>query len=211
MENEIEGVLGHCAVMAADLDWDWLHLLSADDFSSHAFADMEEDEEAADAIRIDIHPESFSASPSDQQKEEEQEEEETHRFSGVGSCHWNYSHDGNDSSANPIPRRYLKSYREETMASCTSRNLVSERKRRGKLNQSLYALRAAVPIISKMDKASTVRDAIKYIQELQGKVQHMENQLRGKKTGLRASASRFKTCKTGFDHDSLTGFLVHVS
>ncbi|KAJ4728102.1 transcription factor bHLH13 [Melia azedarach] len=53
-------------------------------------------------------------------------------------------------------------------------HVEAERQRREKLNQRFYALRAVVPNISKMDKASLLGDAIAYINELQGKLKVME-------------------------------------
>ncbi|KAG2292004.1 hypothetical protein Bca52824_038673 [Brassica carinata] len=45
-------------------------------------------------------------------------------------------------------------------------NVVSERNRRQKLNQRILALRSVVPKISKLDKASVIKDSIDYMQEL---------------------------------------------
>ncbi|KAG5251688.1 transcription factor bHLH [Salix suchowensis] len=58
-------------------------------------------------------------------------------------------------------------------------HVEAERQRREKLNQRFYALRAVVPNISKMDKASLLGDAISYINELQAKLKKMEAE-RGK-------------------------------
>ncbi|OWM68641.1 transcription factor MTB1 [Punica granatum] len=53
-------------------------------------------------------------------------------------------------------------------------HVEAERQRREKLNQRFYALRAVVPNISKMDKASLLGDAIAYINELQARLRTME-------------------------------------
>ncbi|CAL0318045.1 unnamed protein product [Lupinus luteus] len=68
-------------------------------------------------------------------------------------------------------------------------HVEAERQRREKLNQRFYALRAVVPNISKMDKASLLGDAIAYINELQAKLKIMESQRGGDRFG---STSRDK-------------------
>ncbi|MBA0584254.1 hypothetical protein Gorai_015076 [Gossypium raimondii] len=79
---------------------------------------------------------------------------------------------------------------EEAMLSFTS-----ERQRREKLNQKFYALRAVVPNVSKMDKASLLGDAISYINELKSKLQsadsekeEMQSQLEALKKNLSSKA-----------------------
>ncbi|XP_006657813.1 transcription factor UDT1 [Oryza brachyantha] len=58
-----------------------------------------------------------------------------------------------------------------------SKNLVAERKRRGRLNGNIFALRAVVPKITKMSKEATLSDAIEHIKNLQNEVLELQRQL----------------------------------
>ncbi|MED6193518.1 hypothetical protein PIB30_020320 [Stylosanthes scabra] len=69
-------------------------------------------------------------------------------------------------------------------AATTTRNptqaqdhVIAERKRREKLSQRFIALSAIVPGLKKMDKASVLGDAIKYLKQLQEKVKTLEEQV----------------------------------
>ncbi|KAK8983779.1 hypothetical protein V6N11_009564 [Hibiscus sabdariffa] len=55
-------------------------------------------------------------------------------------------------------------------------HVEAERQRREKLNQKFYGLRAVVPNVSKMDKASLLGDAVSYINELRTKLQNADSE-----------------------------------
>ncbi|KAK7292857.1 hypothetical protein RJT34_15711 [Clitoria ternatea] len=55
-------------------------------------------------------------------------------------------------------------------------HVEAERQRREKLNHRFYALRAVVPNVSRMDKASLLSDAVAYINELKAKIEELEPQ-----------------------------------
>ncbi|KAL9452670.1 hypothetical protein AB3S75_008458 [Citrus x aurantiifolia] len=58
-----------------------------------------------------------------------------------------------------------------------SKNLTAERRRREKLSNRLLTLRSLVPIITNMNKATIVEDAITYIEKLQLTVKVLSDQL----------------------------------
>ncbi|KAL6637078.1 hypothetical protein ACP70R_024650 [Stipagrostis hirtigluma subsp. patula] len=59
-----------------------------------------------------------------------------------------------------------------------NKNIIMERDRRRKLNEKLYALRSVVPNITKMDKASIIKDAIEYIEKLQAEERQVLQEVR---------------------------------
>ncbi|KAJ4746685.1 basic helix-loop-helix (bHLH) DNA-binding superfamily protein [Rhynchospora pubera] len=63
-------------------------------------------------------------------------------------------------------------------------HVMSERRRREKLNEKFVALRSIVPSISKVDKASILGDTIEYVKELERRVEELES------------------CQELFDHES---------
>lgn len=56
-------------------------------------------------------------------------------------------------------------------------HVEAERQRREKLNHRFYALRAVVPNVSRMDKASLLSDAVDYINELKSKIEELESHI----------------------------------
>ncbi|XP_030528333.1 transcription factor bHLH18 [Rhodamnia argentea] len=59
-------------------------------------------------------------------------------------------------------------------------HILAERRRREKLSQRFIALSAIVPGLKKMDKASVLGDAIKYLKQLQERVKSLEEQSKKK-------------------------------
>ncbi|KAL6900663.1 hypothetical protein ACP4OV_005339 [Aristida adscensionis] len=88
---------------------------------------------------------------------------------------------GDDLSGNPPPapaakRRGRKPGPQADGAAVS--HVEAERQRRDKLNRRFCELRAAVPTVSRMDKASLLADATSYIAELRGRVQRLEAEAR---------------------------------
>ncbi|KAL6204884.1 hypothetical protein ACLB2K_022151 [Fragaria x ananassa] len=68
-----------------------------------------------------------------------------------------------------------------------SRTLVSERRRRGRMKDKLYAFRSLVPNITKMDKASIIGDAVMYVQDLQKQAKKLKGEISGLQASLEGS------------------------
>ncbi|CAD5196922.1 unnamed protein product [Musa acuminata subsp. malaccensis] len=54
-------------------------------------------------------------------------------------------------------------------------HVLSERKRREKLNEKFLVLRSLIPSVSKVDKASVLDDTIEYLKDLERRVQELES------------------------------------
>ncbi|GAA0157881.1 hypothetical protein LIER_15046 [Lithospermum erythrorhizon] len=86
-------------------------------------------------------------------------------------------------------------------------HVESERQRREKLNQRFYALRAVVPNISKMDKASLLEDAVACITDLQMKINILEAE---KQERLGSKHTTYTAPEIEF-HERPEGAVVRVS
>ncbi|CAN1157073.1 Transcription factor bHLH14 [Linum perenne] len=85
----------------------------------------------------------------------------------------------NKTTSNRVPK---KRGRKPGMSRGAPLNHVeAERQRREKLNHRFYALRAVVPNVSRMDKASLLSDAVSYIKELRSKIDDLESLGSGRK------------------------------
>ncbi|XP_055822419.1 transcription factor bHLH35-like isoform X2 [Solanum dulcamara] len=97
----------------------------------------------------------------------------------------------------PISSYYDSSSPDGAQSSMQSKNILSERNRRKKLNERLFALRSVVPNISKMDKASIIKDAIDYIEELHKE----ERRIRGEISELESGRSKKNSMDLEFEQD----------
>ncbi|EOA27514.1 hypothetical protein CARUB_v10023654mg [Capsella rubella] len=90
--------------------------------------------------------------------------------------------DGDDSSATTTNNDGSRKTKTDR-----SRTLISERRRRGRMKDKLYALRSLVPNITKMDKASIVGDAVLYVQELQSQAKKLKSDIAGLEASLNST------------------------
>uniref|UniRef100_A0ACD5Y7D7 Uncharacterized protein n=1 Tax=Avena sativa TaxID=4498 RepID=A0ACD5Y7D7_AVESA len=83
-------------------------------------------------------------------------------------------------------------------------HVEAERQRRDKLNRRFCDLRAAVPTVSRMDKASLLADAAAYIAELRARVERLEEE------GKQAAAARWETISASASRGGGGAFLQHL-
>ncbi|CAH8311836.1 unnamed protein product [Eruca vesicaria subsp. sativa] len=76
-------------------------------------------------------------------------------------------------------------------------HVEAERLRREKLNQKFYALRAVVPNVTKMDKASLLEDTVTYIKELKLNVENAESENNAIKIQLNELNEKIAVKKNG--------------
>ncbi|KAF8379937.1 hypothetical protein HHK36_027402 [Tetracentron sinense] len=97
-------------------------------------------------------------------------------------------------------------------------HVEAERQRREKLNHRFYALRAVVPNVSRMDKASLLADAVSYINEMKAKVEELEAKLGKESKKMKMEAydhtlnhpSTISTSRVDHPRSSINGVRMEV-
>ncbi|RLN34085.1 hypothetical protein C2845_PM03G03440 [Panicum miliaceum] len=98
----------------------------------------------------------------------------------------------------PAKRRGRKPGPRPSAGPAAASHVESERLRREKLNRRFCDLRAAVPTVSRMDKASLLADAARYIAELRSRVAQLEADARH-----HAAVARWEPASAGGDGGEL--------
>ncbi|KAJ1269482.1 hypothetical protein BS78_07G215300 [Paspalum vaginatum] len=88
----------------------------------------------------------------------------------------------------PAPKRRGRKPRPQTNGPVLT-HVEAERQRRDKLNRRFCELRAAVPTVSRMDKASLLADAAAYIAELRDRVKQLETDVKHQQASAAAAAA----------------------
>ncbi|KAL7206190.1 hypothetical protein ACSBR2_018993 [Camellia fascicularis] len=91
----------------------------------------------------------------------------------------------------------VKRISTNTKLSNNQDHIMAERKRREKLSQQFIALSAIVPGLKKMDKASVLGDAIKYLKQLEERVKTLEEQVRKKPIESVVFVKKHEVCGDG--------------
>ncbi|CAD6206476.1 unnamed protein product [Miscanthus lutarioriparius] len=124
--------------------------------------------------------------------------------------------------ARPAKRSYDDMAAVAEAANKASQNqdhILAERKRREKLSQRFIALSQIVPGLKKMDKASVLCDAIKYVKQLQDQVKGLEDEARRrpveaavlvKKSQLSADDDEGSSCDENFVGTDASGTLPEI-
>ncbi|KAL6661013.1 hypothetical protein ACP70R_000397 [Stipagrostis hirtigluma subsp. patula] len=95
---------------------------------------------------------------------------------------------GTDLSGRPPARRRGRKPGPRTDGPALT-HVEAERQRRDRLNRRFCALRAAVPTVSRMDRASLLADATSYIAELRGRVEQLEAESEARQAATPSAAA----------------------